>query len=66
MNENLRPKVGSSMAAHIEATPMPEPDRQSALEALAMAEMLVDAFVSVKKGLGDLVSHLFLKPGVKH
>ena len=66
MNENLRPKVGSSMSARIEATPMAESDRQSALEALEMAEVLVDAFVWVKKGLGDLVSHLFLKPGVKH
>ncbi|MBI3919507.1 MAG: hypothetical protein HY322_21160 [Betaproteobacteria bacterium] len=66
MNENLRANVGSSMYAHIEAAPMPESDRQSALEALEMAEMLVDGFAWVAKRLGELVNHVFLKPGVKH
>jgi hypothetical protein len=66
MNENLRTKVGSSMYAHIEAAPMGESERHSALEALEMAEFLVDAMMWAGKRLGELVNHLFLKPGVKH
>ena len=66
MNENLRANNGSSMYAHIEAAPMPESERNSALEALEMAEVLVDAVTWVAKKLGELVNFLFLKPGVKH
>ena len=66
MNENLRTNDGSGVYAHIETAPMAESERQSALEALEMAEVLVDAFVWVARRFGELVNHLFLKPGVKH
>ena len=66
MSENLRSRDGSSMYAHIEATPMPDFERQNALGALEMAETLVDGFVWTWKRLGDLAGYLFLKPGVKH
>ena len=66
MNENLRTKDGSSMYAHIQAAPMPESERHSALEALEMAEVLVDGMAWVGRKLSELVNYVFLKPGVKH
>jgi hypothetical protein len=66
MSKNLIKTDGSTIYAHIEAANMPESERESALNALAMAEAMVDAVMWVSRKLGEVGSHLFLKPGVKH
>lgn len=65
MNENLTTNDGSCMYAHIEATTMAESERQSALEALELAEGIVDAFAWVARRLGELADRLSLRPRVK-
>ena len=66
MNENLRSENGSKMYAQIDAANLAESERHSALEALATAELMVDAVMWVKRKLGEAGAHLFLKPSVKH
>ena len=66
MNENLRCNNGSKISAQIEAANLPQSERENALEALATAELMVDAVVWVKRKLEEAGAHLFLKPGVKH
>lgn len=66
MSENSIKTNGSTIYAHIEAANMSESDRESALNALALAESMVDAALWVSRKVGEVASYLFLKPGVKH
>jgi hypothetical protein len=66
MNENLKIDDGSGVYAQIEATTMSEADRQHALEALELAETIVDAVAWVARRLGELAERLSLKPSAKH
>ena len=66
MNQNLGSTNGSKIYAQIEAANLPESERESALNALAMAEAMVDAALWVMRKLAEVASHLVLKPGVKH
>ena len=66
MNENLRGKDSSSIYARIEAANLPESERHGALEALATAELVVDAVTWVAKKLTEWTHCLILKPGVRN
>ena len=66
MDENLRSKNGSKIYAQIEAANLAESEREAALNALATAEVMVDAAMWVARKFEEMSAHLFLKPGVKH
>ena len=63
MRNDIESKIGSTIYNRIHAVRMPEVDRQRALNTLADAELVVDAFAWVAKKIEQFGSRLFLKTG---
>ena len=66
MRKDIEVKLGSTIVSRINAARMSEVERQTALNAMRVAEMLVDAFVWVVKKIERIGERLFLKPALKH
>ena len=58
-------KLGSTIVGRINSARMSQAERQSALNAMRDAELLVDAFVWVAKKIEQIGERLFLKPTFK-
>ena len=66
MRKDIEVKLSSTIVSRINATRMTEVERQTALNAMRDAELLVDAFVWVAKKIERIGERLFLKPALKH
>ena len=66
MRKDIEVKLGSSIVGRINAARMSEVERQTAMNAMHDAELLVDAFVWVAKKIERIGERLFLKPALKH
>ena len=66
MRKDMAVKLDSTIVGRINATRMSEVDRQTALNAMRDAELLVDAFVWVAKKVEQIGERLFLRPTFKH
>ena len=64
MRTDAENKIGSTIYSRIQAVPMPEADRQRALNVLYDAERIVDGFAWVVKNIERLAERLFHKPAV--
>ena len=66
VRKDMEVKLGSTIIGRINAARMSEVERQTALNAMRDAEVLVDAFVWIAKKIERIGERLFLKPTLKH
>ena len=66
MRKDFEVKLGSTIVGRINASRMSEVERQTALNAMHDAEVLVDAFVWVAKKIERIGERLFLRTALKH
>ena len=66
VRKDMEVKLGSTIVGRINAARMSEVERQTALNAMRDAELLVDAFAWVAKKIERIGERLFLKPTLKH
>ena len=66
MKHDLEVKLGSTVLARLNATRMSEAERQVALNAMHVAEVLVTAFAWMAMKIEQVGERLFLKPSLKH
>ena len=66
MRKDLEIKFGSTVVGRINSVRMSENERQTALNAMRDADLVVDAFVWVAKKIEQIGERLFLKPSLKH
>jgi hypothetical protein len=66
MRKDMEIKLGSTVVGRINSVRMSEVERQTALNAMRDADLLVDAFVWVVKKIEQIGERLFLKPSLKH
>ena len=66
MDNDMEIKLGSTIIGRINSAHLSETERQTALNAMRDAELLVDAFVWVAKKIEQIGQRLFLKPALKH
>ena len=66
MNKDIEVKLGSTIISRINSIRMSEAERQTVLNAMRDADLLVDALVWVVKKIERIGERLFLKPALKH
>ena len=65
MRRDTKVDAGSSIYERIQHVRMTDSDREVALNALRLADLIVDAFMWVAKKIEQLGTRLFLKPSLK-
>ena len=66
VNKDMEIKLSSTIYSRINAMRLSESDRQTAINALRDADLLVDGFVWVAKKVEQIGERLFLKPLLRH
>lgn len=66
MNRDMEIRIGSTIYRKISAARMSDAERQTALNAMRTADLIVDAGVWIVKKIEQFGDRWFLRPSLKH
>ncbi len=66
MSKHIEVKIGSTVYGKIQAARMSEQERQTAINAMRNADLIVDGILWLVRKIEHLGERLFLKPSLKH